>query len=60
VSQKDLAKKMNTTMADSFAGSSGMAIVNIASPPRQPLQDLYDYIKWAKKIIYLVKAFILF
>ncbi len=31
---------MNTTMADPFAGSSGIAIVNnIASPPGQPLRD---------------------
>ncbi len=26
-------------MADPFAGSSGIAIVNIASPPWQPLHD---------------------
>ena len=37
--KKDLAKKMNTTMADPIAGSSGMAIVNIASPTWQRLRN---------------------
>ncbi len=31
--KKDLAKKMNTTMADPIAGSNGMDILNIAAPP---------------------------
>ena len=29
-------------MADPFAGSSGIAVVNIASSPWQPLQDKLD------------------
>jgi hypothetical protein len=34
---KDLAKKNKITMVKPFAGSSGMDILNIAAPPRQPL-----------------------
>ena len=37
VTGKDLAKKKKITMVKPFAGSSGMDILNIAAPPRQPL-----------------------
>ena len=36
---KDLAKKKKITMVKPFARSSGMDILNIAVPPRQPLCD---------------------
>ncbi len=36
---KDLAKKKKITMVKPFAGPSGMDILNIAAPPRQPLRD---------------------
>jgi hypothetical protein len=36
---KDLAKKKKITMVKPFAGSSGMDILNIAAPPRQPLHN---------------------
>ncbi len=34
-----LPRKKNITMVDPIDGSSGMAIVNIATPSRQPLPD---------------------
>ena len=36
---KDLAKKKKITMVKPFAGPSGMDILYIAAPPRQPLRD---------------------
>ena len=47
VTGKDLAKKKKITMVKPFAGPSGMDILYIAAPPRQPLcnglaEDSYE------------------
>jgi hypothetical protein len=57
--------KKNTTMGEPFAGSNGMAILLIATPPGNiiamgwSIQRIFYFCKPAKKI-YLVKASILF
>ena len=38
LSHKRLCEKKKITMVKPFAGSSGMDILNIAAPPRQPLR----------------------
>jgi hypothetical protein len=57
--KKDLAKIMNTTMADPIAGSNGKDILNIAAPPpanpfRWPRQGLvqrilFNYVNQLRK-----------